>query len=66
MDLEAIRSIWHRDPGAFSFADGMTEVERATLTGRPASASEVCWPAWMCYGSTTPTGPTMRFTNRCN
>ncbi len=29
VDLEAIRSIWHRDPGAFSFAKGMTEVERA-------------------------------------
>lgn len=29
VDLEAIRSIWHRDPGAFSFAEGMTEVERA-------------------------------------
>jgi ATP-grasp ribosomal peptide maturase len=29
VDLGAIRSIWHRDPGAFSFAEGMTEVERA-------------------------------------
>ena len=29
VDLEAIRSIWHRDPGAFSFAEGMTDVERA-------------------------------------
>ncbi len=29
LDLEAIRSIWYRGPGAFSFADGMTEVERA-------------------------------------
>jgi ATP-grasp ribosomal peptide maturase len=29
VDLETIRSIWHRDPGAFSFAEGMTEVERA-------------------------------------
>ncbi|MGH4010108.1 MAG: ATP-grasp ribosomal peptide maturase [Pseudonocardiaceae bacterium] len=28
-DLGAIRSIWYRDPGAFSFAEGMTEVERA-------------------------------------
>ncbi|HWR46551.1 MAG TPA: hypothetical protein VN327_02865 [Pseudonocardiaceae bacterium] len=28
VDLEAIRAIWHRDPGAFSFAEGMTEVER--------------------------------------
>ncbi|MGH3692666.1 MAG: ATP-grasp ribosomal peptide maturase [Pseudonocardiaceae bacterium] len=29
VDLEAIRSIWHRDPGAFSFTESMTEVERA-------------------------------------
>jgi ATP-grasp ribosomal peptide maturase len=29
VNLEAIRSIWHRDPGAFSFAEGMTEIERA-------------------------------------
>jgi glutathione synthase/RimK-type ligase-like ATP-grasp enzyme len=29
VDLEAIQSIWHRDPGAFSFAEGMTEIERA-------------------------------------
>lgn len=29
VDLGTIRSIWYRDPGAFSFAEGMTEVERA-------------------------------------
>ncbi len=29
VDLDAITSIWHRDPGAFSFAEGMTDVERA-------------------------------------
>jgi glutathione synthase/RimK-type ligase-like ATP-grasp enzyme len=29
VDLGAIRSIWYRGPGAFSFADGMTEVEQA-------------------------------------
>lgn len=29
VDLGAIRSIWHRGPGAFSFAEGMTDVERA-------------------------------------
>ncbi len=29
VDLGAIRSIWYRSPGAFSFIDGMTEVERA-------------------------------------
>jgi ATP-grasp ribosomal peptide maturase len=29
VDLGDIRSIWHRDPGAFSFAEGMTDVERA-------------------------------------
>jgi ATP-grasp ribosomal peptide maturase len=28
VDLEAIRSIWYRDPSAFSFAEDMTEVER--------------------------------------
>lgn len=29
VELESIRSIWHRDPGAFSFAESMTDVERA-------------------------------------
>lgn len=29
VDFDGIRSIWHRDPGAFSFAAGMTDVERA-------------------------------------
>ena len=29
VDLEAIRSIWHRDHGAYSFAESMTEVVRA-------------------------------------
>jgi ATP-grasp ribosomal peptide maturase len=29
VDLGAIRSIWSRHPGAFSFAEGMTDVERA-------------------------------------
>lgn len=29
VDLGAIRSIWFRHPGAFSFAEGMTDVERA-------------------------------------
>ena len=29
VDLGSIRSVWYRDPGAFSFAEGMTEVERA-------------------------------------
>jgi ATP-grasp ribosomal peptide maturase len=29
VDLSAIRSIWYRDPGAFSFAESMTDVERA-------------------------------------
>lgn len=29
VDLGAIRSIWYRGPGAFSFADGMTDVELA-------------------------------------
>ncbi len=29
VNLGAIRSIWYRDPGAFSFAKGMTDVERA-------------------------------------
>ncbi len=29
VDLGAIRSIWYRSPGAFSFADGLTDVERA-------------------------------------
>ncbi|MGH3855322.1 MAG: MvdC/MvdD family ATP grasp protein [Pseudonocardiaceae bacterium] len=29
LELEAIRSIWYRDPGTFSFAESMTDVERA-------------------------------------
>lgn len=29
VDLEDIRSIWYRGPGAFCFAEGMTDVERA-------------------------------------
>lgn len=29
VDLGAIRSIWYRGPGAFSFAEGMTDVELA-------------------------------------
>lgn len=29
VDLEAIRSIWYRDPTAFSFDEGLTAVERA-------------------------------------
>jgi ATP-grasp ribosomal peptide maturase len=29
VDLEAICSIWYRDPSAFSFAEGLTDVERA-------------------------------------
>lgn len=29
VDLGAIRSIWYRDPTAFSFAEGLTDVERA-------------------------------------
>ncbi len=29
MDLGDIRSIWYRAPGAFSFAEGLTDVERA-------------------------------------
>jgi ATP-grasp ribosomal peptide maturase len=29
VDLGDIRSIWYRGPGAFSFAEGMTDVERA-------------------------------------
>lgn len=29
VDLSEIRSIWYRHPGAFTFAEGMTEVERA-------------------------------------
>jgi ATP-grasp ribosomal peptide maturase len=29
VDLQDIRSIWHRDPSAFSFAESMTDVERA-------------------------------------
>lgn len=29
VDLGAIRSIWYRSPGAFSFVDSMTDVERA-------------------------------------
>jgi hypothetical protein len=29
VDLSDIRSIWYRHPGAFSFAEGMTDVERA-------------------------------------
>ena len=29
VDLSDIRSIWYRHPGAFTFADGLTDVERA-------------------------------------
>ena len=29
VDLDDIQSIWSRHPGAFSFAEGMTDVERA-------------------------------------
>ena len=29
VDLEAIRSIWYRDPTAFSFAESLTDIERA-------------------------------------
>lgn len=29
VDLEDIRSIWYRGPGAFCFAEGLTDVERA-------------------------------------
>jgi hypothetical protein len=29
VDLGAIRSVWYRDPAAFSFAPGLTDVERA-------------------------------------
>ncbi|MGH4019085.1 MAG: ATP-grasp ribosomal peptide maturase [Pseudonocardiaceae bacterium] len=29
VDLDAVRSIWYRDPTTFSFAEGITDVERA-------------------------------------
>lgn len=65
VDLEAIRSIWHRDPGAFSFAEGMMEVERAYAHrearlgfGGVLTSLTVLW-----VNHPNP-GPPMRSTNR--
>ncbi len=63
VDLEAIRSIWHRDPGAFSFAEGMAEVSQALFMYYVLTCMNVTrtvtrrWAAWKCRWSGPPVDP---------
>lgn len=62
--LEDIRSIWHRDPSAFSFPEGMIEVERAYAYREARLGFGGVLPAWTYSGSIFRIGPQTRSTNR--
>lgn len=66
VQLDDIRSIWHRDPSAFSFADSMTDVERAYAYrearlgfGGVLTSLDALWV-------NHPNRAADAFTNRCN
>lgn len=49
VDLDAIRSIWYRDPTAFDFPANLSQPERRFASARPGSGSAVYSHRWTLY-----------------